>query len=291
MLASLRANAWLLQTTLQNRLPVPARGRTHKINLLAAESTVTSSASMLGTLVNETKLGRYQSLLDAAAAATHASYKLIGTRTLGVDFGLVRTGIATSVGYQPKPLAILTDLNTTQVCQQIVQYARAEQASQVIVGLPLHKNGTVAEQTNITLAFAEELTRSVLATLGPAVPVILWDERYTSKEAAARAHAKHPGRSLYGTLDAEAACIILEHYYNENGQGALLLELDDSTRQNCLDKFQLTLADATLQIEQLTNERNARLQRRNEMMARRQVEEDMREGTDGKRKKKKKRKR
>ena len=196
------------------------------------------------------------------------------------------------MGYKPKPLAILTDLNNTQVCHQVIQYVRAEQASQIIVGLPLHKNGTIAEQTNITLAFAEELASTVLSTLGPAVRVVLWDERYTSKEAAARAHAASPNRDLYGTLDAEAACIILEHYFNENGQGALSVELDEIKRQASLQIYALNQADEQLRIKEVAYEREARLQRRSEMLNRQKADElNTCDGPDSKKKKKKKRKR
>ena len=248
-----------------------------------------ASASLLAAANSTEKPKLYQSFLDAMASSTDSSYKLLGTRTIGVDFGLVRTGIATSVGYKPKPLAILTDLNNTQVCHQVIKYALAEQASQIIVGLPLHKNGTVAEQTNITLVFAEELTSCVLCALGPTVRVILWDERYTSKEAAARAHAASPDRELYGTLDAEAACIILEHYFNENGQGALSVELDESKRQESLQMYAKKQAEEQLRISQIAYERDARLQRRSEMINRQKAEETKPfDGPDSRRKKKKK---
>jgi RNase H-fold protein (predicted Holliday junction resolvase) len=131
-------------------------------------------------------------MLHAAAAVTQESCQLLSIKSVGVDYGLVRTGVAVTVGYDPKPLAILTDLNATRVSQQVVRYCRSEQASRVIVGLPLHKNGTVAEQTNLTLNFSQELAKHVLRELGPGVPVLLWDERYTSKEAAARAHSQDP---------------------------------------------------------------------------------------------------
>ncbi|GKY94071.1 hypothetical protein MPSEU_000373600 [Mayamaea pseudoterrestris] len=294
------ARAWLLvpPRTSSN----PWKRATRRLNvkhkressLLAVDSTVSAAVSLLSMRVNNTtRLGQYQAVIDAAAASTQNSCTLIGIRTIGVDFGLVRTGIATSVGYQPTPLAILTDLNSTQLCERIVQYARSEQASQIVVGLPLHKNGTLAEQTNITLVFAAELMRYVVASLGANLPVILWDERYTSKEAAARAHADHPGRSLYGTLDAEAACIILEHYYNENGQGALRIELDESTRRDCLKLFEQRLTEGATRLMQVVYEREAKLRRRSEMLTRRRVEEEaaILVGVERSRKKKKKRKR
>ena len=77
-------------------------------------------------------------LLDAAASLTQESCSLLGVKSIGVDYGVVRTGVAVTVGYDPKPLAILADLNTTQVCQQVVRTCQSERANQVVVGLPLH---------------------------------------------------------------------------------------------------------------------------------------------------------
>jgi len=177
--------------------------------------------------------------IEAAASHTSSSYKILGIKSLGVDYGLVRTGLATTVGYNPTPLAIISNMNSTQLCQEIVKWVEKENVQQIIVGLPLHKNGTVAEQTVLTRAFAQQLACSVYASFGPsdtivedvgvednltpAIPIFLWDERYTSKEAEARIRATNPKRRmgrLYGELDADAACIILEHFYADSGNGA-----------------------------------------------------------------------
>jgi putative Holliday junction resolvase len=178
-------------------------------------------------------------MIEAAASHTCSSFSLLGVKSLGIDYGLVRTGIAITVGYNPKPLAILSNLNTTQLCQEIVRRVETENAQQIVVGLPLHKNGTVAEQTILTREFVQQLVCSIYASFGPAgeekeatlesgalftaIPIFLWDERYTSKEAEARLRARNPKKnfgSLQGELDADAACIILEHFYADSGKGA-----------------------------------------------------------------------
>jgi RNase H-fold protein (predicted Holliday junction resolvase) len=198
---------------------------------------------------------------------------------------------------KPKPLEIVQSNRTSVVCEHVVRHARRERAESVIVGLPLHKNGSVAEQTEITLRFCRELASFVLAELGPAVPVLLWDERYTSKEAAARAHSRHPGRFLYGTLDAEAACIILEHFYGDNGVGAYRIEVtDDAVRQRCLQTYETFQKVETQQkIDQMV-ERERKLQRRKDAIARaRDLELEVStsfdspgDGASGKRKRRKK---
>ena len=99
--------------------------------------------------VNSWDSDSIERLVQAAASVTQESSKLLGVKSIGVDYGLVRTGVAVTVGYQPKPLAILSGLNNTQVCEKVVEICLAEQTNRLIVGLPLHKNGTEAEQTNI----------------------------------------------------------------------------------------------------------------------------------------------
>lgn len=230
---------------------------------------------------------------------TQDACPLLGVKSLGVDYGLVRTGLALTVGYEPVPLAILqeTDLskpwNTTAVCVKVMEYATSQQVHRIVVGLPLHKNGTVAEQTNLTLAFGYELTAAALQTLGPGVPVHFFDERYTSKEAAARAHSRNPGNGLYGTLDADAACIILENYYEDNAVGAHELQLPEEVRNRCLQHFERQRQERDQERRRIQQEREARVKRRKVAIAR-ALEEERAAGTitgGGRKRKKKKKKR
>jgi RNase H-fold protein (predicted Holliday junction resolvase) len=309
------------------------------------------------------KNNRAEAVLEAAASHTQESCRLLGVKSLGVDYGLVRTGLAISIGYNPRPLAIITSKNTTMstepvvtrtvvrnkhtnmdedvitrhhqvvqdmtsvafVCDEILRHAamQGNDVSRIIVGLPLHKNGTVAPQTNRTLIFAQELARRATSQLGPqhfVGGVLLWDERYTSKEAAARVHtaamssssatgptnSNHRDlQSLYsGMLDDEAACIILENYYHENGQGAQPVILSNEVREECLREFQRRQVETVVNQQAIQREREAKMERKRLAIARdhhqRQVEEAERMaaqsgggGDDGtcKKKKKKKKKR
>jgi putative holliday junction resolvase len=183
--------------------------------------------------------------LNLGSAITTESCRLLGIKSLGVDYGLVRTGVAVTVGYEPKPLAIISDMsqNISELCRTIVQYASTQQVQQIVVGLPLHKNGTIADQTLLTLNFTQQLAVAVLSHLGPEIPLFLFDERYTSKEAAAREHSKNPSSALYGTLDSAAACIILENYYEDNGVGAYAVNVPDPLRMLCIEQYSLRLQE------------------------------------------------
>ena len=256
------------------------------VPLHAVDDEIQAAAS--GQSTNEDTLSR---ILQAAADITQESCQMLGIKSVGVDYGLARTGLAVTNGYNPKPLTILSIENATQVCEKVVEICRAEQADRVIVGLPLHKNGTEAEQTNLTRIFAGELATQVMKGLGPNVPVYLFDERYTSKEAAARMHSKNPNSQLYGMLDAEAACIILESYYNDNGIGAEVVTI----APELYDEYERIWQEAKRLEEQRLDaaqkDRDAMLNWRKEAMERdRELELNLGSTNNKKKKKKKKKK-
>ena len=228
-------------------------------------------------------------LMNAFAGLTQSSCQLLGVKSIGVDYGLVRMGVAKTIGYQPTAVDILADLNATQVADYVVKLAKIEGASRIIIGLPLHKNGTVAEQTNLTVAFGQVLAQASLRALGEDVSVELWDERYTSKAAAARLHARNPRQALYGMLDAEAACIILEQYYNDNGKDSIQVRVEDEhVRQACLEEFEQLRKRERIEKESHLNERERLIQRRKEAILRDQ-QASAASPTNKKKKKKKRR--
>ena len=76
----------------------------------------------------------------------------------------------------------------------------------------------------------------------------MWDERYTSKEAASRIVGEMIAKNrdlgainLEGCLDDEAACIILEHYYQVLGKDAEVLVLPDIEEEECRRVYELKL--------------------------------------------------
>lgn len=217
------------------------------------------------------ELDRNSDLMNAMAEMTTSSSSLLGRKSLGVDFGLVRTGLAVSIGYDATPLNTVANLNNTQLCQHIIKLVESEKAKQIVVGLPFHKNGTEAEQTVITREFATALICATCAHFGPdKIPIYLWDERYTSKEAAARKRAANPRANLFKELDADAACIILEYYYQDDGRGAIKVELpnDESTRHAVNQAWLMKIEEGKQQMKDLrqmrmnaTNDRRAMMER------------------------------
>jgi putative Holliday junction resolvase len=80
-----------------------------------------------------------------------------------------------------------------------------------VVGNPLHLSGDVSPQAAKTQAFAAELGQ--LTTL----PIHLWDERLTSRQAHEILYeAGRPRQEHRKVVDQVAATLILQSFLNEN---------------------------------------------------------------------------
>ena len=285
------------------------RARTYSTNL-PATGEVADDESIPNVDNNDETTSTQTNNPDSAlesALASHAkqSSPLLGTKSIGIDYGGVRTGLAATIGYDFRPLRIVSDLNNTDLCAEVVATVRSENAQRVVVGLPLHKNGTESERSNITRCFAEELSAAVLSNFGPDFGgVHMWDERYTSKEAKARIMSTAKSRGsvlsaddLDGTIDADAACLILEHYYQNSGEGAEFVVVPDGyVRDKCLESWELVKKeqsqanDETIRKrEEALNARQLMMNRIKEMEAAAASSDD--DGTGKKKSKKKKKKR
>lgn len=111
---------------------------------------------------------------------------------IAVDYGPRLVGVAVSDIYKVvRPLSTLS--NNGDLCflsHQILTVARAQGATEVVVGLPVDSNGKVHHNVRnfngrLCLNFAQVLNAITTATM-PNVRVVLADERYTTKEAKVR---------------------------------------------------------------------------------------------------------
>ena len=97
-------------------------------------------------------------------------------KVLALDYGSARTGVAVSdpTGIIARPLCVVERVRSEAGMAELAELVRNEDPEQVIVGLPLTLRGEHGEQARETEAFAEKL-RGVID-----VPVLLWDERFTT---------------------------------------------------------------------------------------------------------------
>ncbi|CAM9109980.1 unnamed protein product [Discosporangium mesarthrocarpum] len=141
-------------------------------------------------------------------------------RTLGVDYGTIRVGLAVSIGLSPRALIGISNQGSDdQVAKQVVLRARAEGVTDIVVGLPLERNGTetgmCVKVRNFTSVLANEAGKMIRDS-----KIFLFDERFSSKQAKAM-QSRHGGQiSPKLEIDSVAACLILEHYFAEQCIGA-----------------------------------------------------------------------
>jgi putative Holliday junction resolvase len=133
-------------------------------------------------------------------------------RVLGIDAGERRVGVALSdeMRLLASPLAVLDRAHgLAPVLDALVDVARTEGVTHMIVGLPLNADGTQGRQARRAQDFARVAERVI------GVPVEMWDERLSTREAENIARAQ--GRNMRrvrerGQLDAIAAAVILQDY-------------------------------------------------------------------------------
>lgn len=139
-------------------------------------------------------------------------------RVAGLDVGERRIGVAISDATRTlaRPVGVLhtSGLQGDAVDRAVAEVARlaAEEdgVSSLVVGLPRRLDGSPSDMTPRVEAFAAALrTRTAL-------PVVLQDERLTSREAESRlALREKDWRARKKQLDAAAAAIILQDYLDE----------------------------------------------------------------------------
>ncbi|MGE3269311.1 MAG: Holliday junction resolvase RuvX [Chloroflexota bacterium] len=134
---------------------------------------------------------------------------------LALDHGTRRIGVALSdeLGILASPLCILQPRAAERVAA-VVAVSREHQATEILVGMPKTLHGEIGPQARRVERFVEEL-RNAIDT-----PVRVWDEGYSTAEAAARLAANRkrsagrrtPGRQQTIHVDAVAAAVILQEY-------------------------------------------------------------------------------
>ena len=95
-------------------------------------------------------------------------------RVLAIDYGVRRTGLAVTDPLQIIPGG-LTTVETPKLLQFLKDYLSREPVESFVVGLPKQTNGRNSDNLPRVMAFVEQLQKAF-----PAVPVDMWDERYTS---------------------------------------------------------------------------------------------------------------
>lgn len=124
---------------------------------------------------------------------------------LAFDFGLKRIGVAigNTLLREARPLTVITAATNDAKFAAVGALIDEWKPDRCVVGLPLHPDGAEHEMTVRCRRFGNQLNGRF------SVPVVLVDERYSSAVIPQRR-----GESI----DAEAAAIILQQYFNDYAQ-------------------------------------------------------------------------
>jgi len=130
-------------------------------------------------------------------------------RILAIDYGLKRTGIAST-----DPLKIIATGLTTIPSQNVIaflkEYLAKEEVERVIVGEPKNLDDTDTHATPLVRSFVKKIKKEF-----PSLPITMVDERFTSKmasQAMIDMGMRKMQRRNKALVDEIAATIMLQEY-------------------------------------------------------------------------------
>jgi len=134
-------------------------------------------------------------------------------RFLGLDVGSKRIGVAVSdeLGVTAQPVLTLeVHRNRRDDLRSIARLARRFSVAAIVIGNPLHLSGESSPRAAKTQQFAAELGELT------ALPIHLWDERLTTREAHQILYeAGHARQNHKRVVDQVAAVLILQSFLDE----------------------------------------------------------------------------
>jgi putative Holliday junction resolvase len=136
-------------------------------------------------------------------------------KVLGLDLGTRSLGIAISDQSQMIARGVenyrFDEADYDQAITRIKHYLTVEPSiGKIILGYPKNMNGTIGPQGKLSETFKTRLEETT------DIPVILWDERLTSKMASSQMiFSKKNKKKRQKTLDQEAAVLILQSYLDQ----------------------------------------------------------------------------
>ncbi|MCO5259994.1 MAG: Holliday junction resolvase RuvX [Crocinitomicaceae bacterium] len=130
-------------------------------------------------------------------------------KVVAIDFGLKRTGLA--ITDESKMIAFgLETVESKKLMDYLITLFKAEKIDTIVLGEPKRMDGSDAHVTQNVYLLKEALEKQF-----PGVPVVLQDERFTSKMAfntMIEGGLKKKQRQNKAMIDKISATIILQEY-------------------------------------------------------------------------------
>ena len=159
-------------------------------------------------------------------------------RILGLDYGTKTVGVAVCdpLEYTAQGLEIIRrkeDNKLRQTLARIEEIIQEYGVEKVVLGFPKHLNNTIGERAEKSIEFGQMIERRT------GLPVIMWDERYTTVSAnqiLMESKVRREDRKEY--VDKVAAAIILQGYLDMLSMKKKLQEEQQEQQQEELEEIQ-----------------------------------------------------
>lgn len=141
----------------------------------------------------------------------------MGNRILALDYGTKRIGVALSdeLGWTAQPLETYERRTLEWDLAHIQQLVNTHEVREVLIGLPLRLNGEEGPAVQAVHLFVDRLGEVL------SVPIVLWDERMTTRSAEELLIAADVSRKKRkGVVDRIAAAILLQGYLEAQSASA-----------------------------------------------------------------------
>jgi putative Holliday junction resolvase len=131
---------------------------------------------------------------------------------LGIDYGTKRIGLAWADDLLiPLPARAVPGVESKGCWEELSKEVELRSITDLVVGYPVHMDGTVGKRAQEVDRFIEELKKHF------GLPVHRTDERLTSAAARETIGGKYlaKGADKSGRVDCAAACLILNDFLNK----------------------------------------------------------------------------
>lgn len=138
-------------------------------------------------------------------------------RIMALDVGEVTLGVAMSdeLGITAQPITTLDRRGLKHDLRAISDLVSKHEVSTIVIGLPLRLSGAVGTSATAALEFAERVRTRVN------LPVITWDERYSTMQAErVLLEGDVSRRKRRSVINQVAAAIILQSYLDSRPRTA-----------------------------------------------------------------------
>lgn len=130
-------------------------------------------------------------------------------RTLGVDFGDARTGLALSdiSGFLASGIGTIKSKSFKETGDSVCEIAKKNDVGLIVLGHPINMNGTLGPRSEKIQAFRDYLIEH------SGLQVVLHDERLSTANAHVMLNMTGTrGKARKDIIDEMSACLILQSY-------------------------------------------------------------------------------